>query len=49
MNAYFTMAKSQGPSEIEKLRKGLLEYCKLDTLGVVKMVEKMRGFLISSR
>lgn len=43
MNAYFTMAKSQDTSEIEKIRKALLEYCKLDTLGMVKMLERMRG------
>lgn len=43
MNAYFAMAKSQDPSEIEKTRKALLEYCKLDTLGMVKMVERMNG------
>ena len=43
MNAYFTMAKSKDPSEIEKIRKALLEYCKLDTFGMVKMVERMRG------
>jgi len=44
MNAYFAMAKSKDPSEIEKIRKALLEYCKLDTFGMVKMVERMRGF-----
>ena len=44
MNAYFTMAESKDPSEIEKIRKALLEYCKLDTFGMVKMVERMRGF-----
>ena len=43
MNAYFAMTKSKDPSEIEKIRKALLEYCKLDTFGMVKMVEKMRG------
>lgn len=48
MDAYFTMAKSQDLSEIEKIRKALLEYCKLDTFGMVKMVERMRD-LISSR
>lgn len=42
MDAYFTMAKSKDPAEIEKIRKALLEYCKLDTLGMVKMVERMR-------
>ncbi|OGQ37508.1 MAG: hypothetical protein A3A85_05575 [Deltaproteobacteria bacterium RIFCSPLOWO2_01_FULL_42_9] len=44
MNAYFTMSKSQDPLEIEKIRKALLEYCKLDTFGMVKMVERMREF-----
>jgi len=43
MNAYFTMANSQDPLEVEKLRKALLEYCKLDTFGMVRMIEKMRG------
>ena len=44
MNAYFAMTKTKDPSEIEKNRKALLEYCKLDTFGMVKMVERMRGF-----
>lgn len=43
MNAHFTMTQSHDASEIEKNRKALLEYCKLDTFGMVKILEKMRG------
>jgi hypothetical protein len=40
--AYFTMEDITDPAELAKLRKALLEYCKQDTLGLVRLVEKMR-------
>jgi hypothetical protein len=31
------------PSERSRLRAALLEYCKQDTLGLVRLLEKMRA------
>lgn len=42
MDAYFQMCVSQDQEEVEKIRKALLEYCKLDTLGMVKILEKLK-------
>ena len=42
MDAYFRMTASQDPREIKKIRKALLEYCTLDTLAMVKILEKLR-------
>ncbi|MEE8328970.1 MAG: DUF2779 domain-containing protein [Thermodesulfovibrionia bacterium] len=39
--AYMTMCQSADPSEVEQIRKGLQEYCRLDTLGMVKIVKKL--------
>ncbi|MHB9061069.1 MAG: DUF2779 domain-containing protein [Desulfobacteria bacterium] len=41
--AYFTMETIADPSELSRLRKALLEYCKQDTLGLVRLLEKMRA------
>ncbi|MBP2689824.1 MAG: hypothetical protein H6Q83_2011, partial [Deltaproteobacteria bacterium] len=41
--AYFTMESIANPSELSRLRKALLEYCKQDTLGLVRLLEKMRA------
>ena len=42
MNAYSTMCETEDPEELESIRKALLEYCGLDTLAMVKIVEKLR-------
>lgn len=42
MSAYARMCRSQDHREVEGLRKALLEYCKLDTLGMVKILERLR-------
>ena len=42
MNAYATMCETEDPGELERIRKALLEYCRLDTLGMVRIVEKLR-------
>lgn len=42
MLAYKKMCESTDPSEIEGIRKALLEYCRLDTLGMVKIVERLK-------
>jgi len=44
MEAYFRMCQSQDPAEIERIRKALLEYCKLDTLAMVRIVEKLKEY-----
>ena len=41
--AYFTMGEMSDPVELSRLRKGLLEYCRQDTLGLVRLLEKMRS------
>jgi len=41
--AYFTMESIADPAELSRLRKALLEYCKQDTLGLVRLLEKMRA------
>jgi hypothetical protein len=42
-NAYFAMGEIRDPAELARLRKALLEYCRQDTLGLVRLVEKMRS------
>ena len=41
MDAYATMNRSDDPEEIAKIRQSLLEYCKLDTLAMVKILESL--------
>jgi hypothetical protein len=41
--AYFAMENIADPAELSRLRKALLEYCKQDTLGLVRLLEKMRS------
>jgi hypothetical protein len=41
--AYFTMGELSDPVELSRLRKALLEYCRQDTLGLVRLLEKMRS------
>jgi hypothetical protein len=41
--AYFTMGEMSDPKELARLRKALLDYCRQDTLGLVRLLEKMRG------
>jgi hypothetical protein len=43
MQAYFEMCGTKDPSEVNRIRKALLEYCKLDTLGMVRLLEKLRS------
>jgi hypothetical protein len=40
--AYFTMGEMSDPAEASRLRKALLAYCRQDTLGLVRLLEKMR-------
>jgi len=41
MDAYAALHE-QPPEEIEKIREALLAYCKLDTLGMVRILGKLR-------
>lgn len=42
IEAYFKMQESNDPEEIENIRRALLVYCKLDTLAMVKLLDKLR-------
>ena len=42
--AYSRMQKSVDPEEIEEIRKTLLDYCKLDTFAMVKLLEVLKNF-----
>jgi len=42
MDAYSTMCQTEDPGKLKKIRKALFEYCKLDTLGMVSIVKKLR-------
>jgi hypothetical protein len=48
MDAYAAMNTSQDAAEEERIRKALLEYCKLDTLGMVRILERLRGMVARS-
>jgi len=41
-NAYISMESIVDPSEREAIREHLLKYCELDTLAMVKLLEKLR-------
>ena len=43
MDAYRAMCERQDKEEVAKIRTALLEYCKLDTLGMVRILERLRG------
>lgn len=41
MEAYFAMCQSDDPVEKERTRKALHEYCKLDTLAMVRILDRL--------
>jgi hypothetical protein len=41
MRGYHEMCKTDDPEKIAELRHGLLEYCRLDTLAMVKILNKL--------
>jgi Domain of unknown function(DUF2779) len=43
MQAYHTMCALEPGAEQERLRTSMLEYCKLDTLAMVRILEALRG------
>jgi len=42
MLGYLKMCGSKDPDEVARIRKALLDYCRLDTLGMVRLFEKLR-------
>jgi hypothetical protein len=42
--AWFRMAESRDPEEIARIRASLLSYCRLDTYGVVRILEKLKAY-----
>ena len=38
----FSQMKDKTPEEQEEIREGLLEYCKLDTLAMVRIWKKLK-------
>ena len=43
-DTWLSMWQMEDPEEIENTHKALLEYCKLDTLGMVRILEKLKDF-----
>jgi len=46
MGAYYDMCATQDPQEVARIRKALLEYCGLDTMAMVRIVEKLRKMAV---
>ena len=44
MDAYSAMRQTEDPGKLKRIRKALFAYCKIDTLGMVKIVEKLKEF-----
>ncbi len=42
MDAYYTMNSTEDAEELAMIRKQLLEYCKLDTEAMVRILERLR-------
>ncbi|MBF0557000.1 MAG: hypothetical protein HQK96_21000 [Nitrospirae bacterium] len=49
MSAFFKMNELSDIEEIEKIRKDLLDYCELDTFGMVKIVEELKSLCRNAR
>lgn len=45
MNTYATLHLLKDKKEVKKIRKDLLEYCKLDTFAMVKLLERLRDVI----
>jgi hypothetical protein len=43
MDAYYRMCKETDPAEVERIRNELLAYCRLDTMAMVKILEKLKN------
>jgi hypothetical protein len=47
--AYFTMEAIADPAKLSRLRSALLDYCRQDTSGLVRLLEKMRSMAAAHR
>ncbi|MBF0555587.1 MAG: DUF2779 domain-containing protein, partial [Nitrospirae bacterium] len=45
MDAYWEMCGAKDNDEAERIRKALLEYCYLDTLAMVRIVDKLESIV----
>ncbi|MBF0555590.1 MAG: hypothetical protein HQK96_13710 [Nitrospirae bacterium] len=45
MDAYWQMCAAKDNDEAERIRKALLEYCYLDTLAMVRIVDKLQSLV----
>jgi len=45
MDAYHRMCSAADQNEVNKIREALHKYCHLDTLAMVRILEKLRGFV----
>jgi len=45
MRVYHEMCEIDDPDKVAELRKGLLEYCRLDTLAMVKILDELRALV----
>jgi hypothetical protein len=43
MQAYHEMCALDDPAALAELRRAMLEYCRLDTLAMVRILEKLGG------
>jgi hypothetical protein len=46
MGAYYAMSRADDPAEVARIRGELLEYCELDTLAMVRILERMREMVL---
>jgi hypothetical protein len=46
--AYFSMETIADPAELSRLRKALQEYCKQDTLGLVRLLGILRSIVAAA-
>ena len=45
IDAYFAIYRSSDQEDMESIRRNLLEYCKLDTLAMVKILDSLKKML----
>ena len=46
--SYLKMYHSTDSTEIARIRSALLEYCKLDTLAMVRILERMQQYVLAA-
>jgi len=48
-NAWLSLWELEDSDEIKRIRNALLEYCKLDTLGMVRILDKLKELVTSKK